>query len=317
MSIDRWIDVAPVPWSGRVDGEGPEYLRWHQAVRPIGTTTEDRACVLVGFASDEGVRRNKGRIGAAQGPTALRKALAPLALPEPMGVADAGDITVHGGDVEGSQRALGNVVAELLHRGRFVVVLGGGHEVAYGSYLGLRSHYTEASIGVLNVDAHFDLRATDIPSSGTAFRQMLEAEAADRLRYAVVGISQPSNSTRLFRAAADFAVRYLMDDDCGIGNRSAVTEFVDYFVGSVDVVHLSIDLDVLPAAIAPGVSAPAAFGVPVEIVQAVCDRVAASGKLALVDIAELNPDFDIDARTARVGARLIHRIVCGRRGIGE
>jgi formiminoglutamase len=65
---------------------------------------------------------------------------------------------------------------------------------------------------------------------------------------------------------------------------------------------------VLPAWIAPGVSAPASFGVPLEVVQHVCDRVSASGKLALVDVAELNPPLDIDRRTARVAARLIHRV---------
>jgi len=70
---------------------------------------------------------------------------------------------------------------------------------------------------------------------------------------------------------------------------------------------------VLPAAIAPGVSAPAAYGVPLETIQFVCDTVAASGKLAVCDIAELNPAFDIDNRTARTAARLIHRLVTKRR----
>jgi formiminoglutamase len=78
------------------------------------------------------------------------------------------------------------------------------------------------------------------------------------------------------------------------------------------VVHLSIDLDVLPAGAAPGVSAPAAYGVPMEVVEHVCARVAASGKLAVCDVAELNPDLDVDNRTARAGARLVHRILTTR-----
>ena len=58
----------------------------------------------------------------------------------------------------------------------------------------------------------------------------------------------------------------------------------------------------------PGVSAPAAHGVALETVEAVLDAVAASGKLRLADIAELNPALDIDQRSARVAARLAARI---------
>ncbi|MFD4181886.1 arginase family protein, partial [Rhodococcus sp. NPDC058514] len=92
----------------------------------------------------------------------------------------------------------------------------------------------------------------------------------------------------------------------------AVESFVDEFLRSVDLVHLSVDLDVLPAAVAPGVSSPAAFGVPLEVVQRVCDIVARSGRLALLDVAELNPKLDFDNRTARTAARLIHRVVTWR-----
>lgn len=69
--------------------------------------------------------------------------------------------------------------------------------------------------------------------------------------------------------------------------------------------HLSIDLDVLPAAVAPGVSAPAAYGVPVEVLEAVCRRVAESGRLRVLDIVELCPRLDIDGRTAKTAARLV------------
>jgi formiminoglutamase len=63
-----------------------------------------------------------------------------------------------------------------------------------------------------------------------------------------------------------------------------VSEFVEEFLALIDVLHLSIDLDVLPAAVAPGVSAPAGFGVPLDVMHAVCQQVAGSGKLALMDV---------------------------------
>ena len=73
--------------------------------------------------------------------------------------------------------------------------------------------------------------------------------------------------------------------------------------------YLTIDLDVLPASVAPGVSAPAAFGVPLPVISAVCRQVAASGKLLHVDVAELNPALDLDNRTARLAARLVNTLL--------
>jgi formiminoglutamase len=77
----------------------------------------------------------------------------------------------------------------------------------------------------------------------------------------------------------------------------------------VDAVYLTIDLDVLPASVAPGVSAPAAYGVPLPVISQVCRQVGASGKLLHLDVAELNPEFDIDGRTAKVAARLINTLL--------
>ncbi len=306
------VDSPPSTWSGRDDGSGPEHLRWHSAMSLERDTTPG-GTALVGFCSDEGVRRNRGRPGAAQGPAALRAALASMALARPLRVFDAGDVRVEDSDLERGQRRLGLAVARLLDAGHLVTVLGGGHEVAYGSYLGIAGSSVPASgarLGVLNLDAHFDLRADPLPSSGTPFLQMAvhEAERGRALNYAVLGIAQPSNTAALFAAADELGCRYLMDDDC---TRPAAEAFVAEFLDSADVVHLSIDLDVLPAAVAPGVSAPAAYGVELTVIQHVCDIVARSGKLALLEVAELNPRLDIDNRTARTAARLIHRVVTG------
>ncbi|MEV6217747.1 formimidoylglutamase [Nocardia sp. NPDC051833] len=294
-------------WTGRIDGATPEHLRWHQAVAPYAPGADPGACVFVGFASDEGVRRNKGRTGAARGPEALRRALSPMALGAPLRAYDAGTVAVTDGRLEDGQRLLGATVSDLLDAGAFPIVLGGGHEVAYGTYLGVAGaarRTPDTVVGILNLDAHFDLRPDPVPSSGTPFRQILDQDPD--VRYAVLGISQPSNTTILFDTADRFGVRYLLDDDCAPDRAAA---FVAEFLAGIDLLYLTIDLDVLPAAVAPGVSAPAAFGVPLPTIQAVCDQVTASGKLAVADVAELNPDLDIDQRTARTAARLLHRLV--------
>jgi formiminoglutamase len=83
---------------------------------------------------------------------------------------------------------------------------------------------------------------------------------------------------------------------------------VSAFLDGVDRVHLSIDLDALPAGVAPGVSAPAARGLPLHLVESIVDAVAASGRLAAADVAELCPRLDLDGRTARAAARIVARL---------
>lgn len=317
-------DVRPTPWTGRFDGDGDEHRRWWQAVAPHTPRAEtygvaapgaaeagSRPAVVVGFRSDEGVRRNKGRIGAAAAPEAIRQALGPLAFHLDRDVFDAGDVVVEDGSLEAGQERAGRVISELLDAGNLTVLLGGGHETAFASYLGVAGSEAVRSskrLGVLNLDAHFDLRDEPVPSSGTPFLQMARAEAAAgrELSYAVVGISEPNNTRTLFDTADRLGAKYLLDEDC---STEAVREFVAQFLDTVDVLYLTIDLDVLPASVAPGVSAPAAYGVPLPIVSAVCKQVAASGKLLHLDVAELNPGFDIDSRTAKVAARLVNTLL--------
>lgn len=309
------VDAPPAPWAGRFDGDGPADRRWWQAVTPVGLPADapgaHRPAALLGFASDEGVRRNKGRTGAAAAPAAIRKALGPLAWHLNRSVADAGDVVVSGGALEDAQARLGSAVTELLDAGHLTAVLGGGHETAYASYLGVSGSQEVQHgkrLGVLNLDAHFDLRDEPVPSSGTPFLQMARAEAAAGrdFRYAVVGISEANNTKALFDTADRLSVRYLLDEDCEAERAKA---FVASFLADIDVLYLTIDLDVLPASVAPGVSAPAGFGVPLPVISAVCRQVAKSGKLFHLDVAELNPSFDIDGRTARTAARLLDTLL--------
>lgn len=317
------VDVPPQPWTGRFDGDSTEHRRWWQAVTPYGraddgvegagpaTPDAARPAVILGFACDEGVRRNKGRTGAAAAPAAIRAALGPLAFHLDRTVSDAGDIVVADGALESGQARAGHAIGAMLDAGRLTVVLGGGHETAYASYLGVAASAAVRGgrrLGILNLDAHFDLRDEPQPTSGTPFLQMAEAEAAAarEFRYAVVGISEPNNTRALFNTAERLGVQYLLDEDC---TAERVRAFVAEFLAGVDVLYLTIDLDVLPAAVAPGVSAPAAYGVPLPVISEACRQVAESGNLLHLDVAELNPDFDIDGRTARVAARLVNTLL--------
>ena len=293
---------TPAPaWTGRNDGPGPEHARWHSV---INTSTAPGAALL-GFATDEGVRRNGGRVGAADGPEALRAALGSLAVHDEFPRHDAGTVVTEGKDLESAQEEVSVKVEELVRAGHLPIVLGGGHETSFASGRGLARVRPAA---IVNLDAHFDLRAADRPTSGTPFRQLAEVYGAD-FDYSVLGISRANNTKVLFDTARDLGVNVVLDEElAAVSAREAAQRALELLTDA-ESIHLSIDLDVLPAAVAPGVSAPAGFGVPLLHIHAIVRALAATGKLALVDIAELNPRFDIDGRTAKTAARLIDAIV--------
>lgn len=311
------MDADSVPmaaWRGRVDPE-PDSLRWHQVVRPLATAAAAAPGVaLLGFACDEGVRRNQGRPGAAAGPAAIRHALANLAWHRAGPAWEAGDVACADGDLEAAQARLAARVAALLAGGHFPLVLGGGHELAYGSWRGLADHLAARRgppprIGIVNLDAHFDLRdPARAHSSGTPFAQIAEDCAARGwpFRYACLGVSRAANTRALFARAAALGVLVREDRELTPAGMDAVGAELDAFIAGSEHIQLTIDLDVLPAAEAPGVSAPAARGVPLALLEPLVERVRDSGKLRLAELAELNPGFDIDHRTARVAARLVH-----------
>lgn len=302
-------------WVGRVDvEEGEEGRRWHQIVQPLGAQSEGIA--LLGFASDAGVARNHGRPGAAGGPAATRAMLANLPVRDCVQIVDAGDVTCVDDDLEAAQAELAQTLTALLGRGLLPVVLGGGHEVAFGSFSGLAQHLTGEQcprIGIVNLDAHLDLRLAERANSGTPFRQIAE-ECARRgwpFHYCCLGVSEYANTRALFNRAARLGVTWLRDEDMGEGRIEDTLAVFDHFARGVDHLYLTICLDVLPAAVAPGVSAPAARGIALSEVEAIADRAVGTRKLRLADIAELNPRFDIDNQTARVAARLAARVVEG------
>ncbi|NMF88859.1 formimidoylglutamase [Aromatoleum petrolei] len=309
MSADR-IDTAP--WTGRTDPEA-DTLRWHQAIRPLGAAAPGVA--VLGFACDEGVRRNHGRSGAAAAPTAIRKALANLAWHREGPAYDAGDVCCEDGDLDAAQTRLAENVSALLATGHLPIVLGGGHEVAWGSWQGLARHLATLEsaprIGIVNFDAHFDLRdPAHAHSSGTPFAQIAEDCAARGwpFRYACLGVSRASNTRALFRRATELDVLIREDREITPMSLAQIGRELDAFIGVCDHVYLTIDLDVLPACEAPGVSAPAARGVSLALLEPLVEHVRDGDKLRLADLAELNPAFDIDQRTARVAARLIHTL---------
>ncbi len=306
------------PWQGRVDngehGDTTRLFRLVQALEAADPAPLGGAPVLLGFRCDAGVLRNQGRPGATHGPDAIRQALANVPAHGLPALHDAGNIDCEDGDLESAQRALAETVRDVLARGGLPLVLGGGHEVAWGTWQGLRAHLDAQDdagrVLIVNIDAHFDLRTSRPASSGTPFDQIADAcaERGQPFDYVCLGVSRLSNTPALFSRADALGVCYVEDVD--MQERHLETRLAELAacIDATDHVYLTIDLDALPAAVMPGVSAPAAYGVPLPVVEEVALLARRSGKLRVADLAEYNPQFDRDRQGARVAARLAWRL---------
>lgn len=318
--------VDPEFWEGRTDKEdGDAGIRWHDVIECVDIqkdeiptlNTQQSGIALIGFCSDEGVKRNRGRAGAAGGPAAIRKACANFAChfdPKSTFFIDCGDIFFEGTCLGVIQVELAATVKSLVGKNYFPIILGGGHEVSVGGYKGVLETFTEnvPSIGILNFDAHFDLRnpATQI-SSGTPFMQLAELcqKHEKEFNYMVMGIQQQSNTEALFRRANELSVKYVLGEDITESNMPNIEHVLINFLNKTDACYLSIDMDVFDISDAPGVSAPSVPGVDKRMLFRILKTVLASNKLVACDIAETNPVYDIDKRTAKLAAWLVYQLV--------
>jgi len=300
----------PVAWTGRIDGTDEEVNRWHQKIQLVDLSQslpDGNGVVLLGFAVDEGVRRNKGRVGAAAGPAALRQAMGSFPVHFGGILMDGGNIICPDEDLEAAQQALSGAVQLIKRAGHTPLLLGGGHEITYGHARGLYQSMPDKRLGLINFDAHFDLRTEGV-SSGTGFWQLSQEHTP--FQYLALGIQQLSNTQQLFRIAGELEATYLEADAFHFQDRTVLQAALAAFMKETDHLYLTIDLDVFAAAYAPGVSATAFNGIRPDGLFLECFRtILQSEKLAGMDIAELNPSFDIDNRTAKLGAALIFEAV--------
>jgi len=276
--------------------------------------------VLIGFPQDEGVRRNGGRPGAAEAPGTIRHwlyRLTPWDAQRGLDLAaleliDLGDVRCEG-SLEQTQAALGEVVAFALENGAIPVVLGGGHETAYGHFLG---HVRFGQpVGIINMDAHLDVRPTlsGLGHSGSPFRQAMEHAnwPLPGDRYVCLG-AQPFAVSRQHAdwvRARGGVIRW----------RSEVQgRLLEHFqrqserLGQLGCrIHVSLDADVVASAEVPGVSAPNPLGLSAAEVCACLLAAGASPLVAGLDVVEINPGLDRDGLSARWAATAVWHFLAG------
>lgn len=270
--------------------------------------------VILGFPSDKGVAINGGRTGAADAPQAIRKELYKMTSnPENYNAfvdlinatKDIGDLNIHY-EVEEDQQNLGKVLAGYLEQGTVPIILGGGHETAFGHFMG----YAEAGLetAIFNLDAHTDVRPLKDGQahSGSPFRQAIEHESGCTEMYLVAGLQPHSVARSHLQYVKESGGEYLLRDETNITSVSGLFHQHDS-----ERLMVTFDMDAVDQSQAPGVSAPCANGLPSDLWLTAAYLAGRNEQATSFDLSELNPRHDRDNQTAKLAALTVWNFLLG------
>jgi len=324
MELKNYVSAMEY-WNGRVDSKDDyDAFRWHQWVQPLDLNSDlkDFQCeygfAFIGFCSEQGVKRNRGRVGTALAPDFIRKQMSnlPCTFDKRVKLYDAGNVLCDEISMEEGQKILGAVTERILELGLFPIVLGGGHETTFGHFKGqlanLKAKNLPLDMGVINFDAHFDLRPYENgSSSGSMFRQIADIMKSENkpFRYLPLGIQKHSNTVSLFKYAQEHDVNYILAKEIQTSTYEVILEKIDTFLYHCSSAYMTICTDVFSAAYAPGVSATQALGLDPEAVLPIIKHILRTRKIKGFDICEISPRFDQDDTTAKLGAVIIFTVV--------
>ena len=305
----RVAHTLPATWTAPRSGRFAENVR---TIDPSGCRV-----ALLGLPDDTGVKLNFGRPGAVAGPAAFRAALvgfgtsfdaAQERLLETL-IFDAGDIEpVLGGEAALLEtHARVEAAARELHElGLVVVGIGGGHDLTLPAVTALSKH-GGAALGGINVDAHLDVR--ERVGSGMPFRKLIEGGYLEPRRFVELGLNRFANDAADFRWLKEQGAELVLVDGVLREGVQAAVHLERALAGGSG--FLSIDLDGIDSAFAPGVSAKNPLGLRVEHAAELAEWAGSRPEIRHFDLMELCPTHDVDGRTARVAAYLLLAFMAG------
>lgn len=275
----------------------------------------DYDVAILGVPFDNGTSY---RPGARFGPMAVRQASRHLrpghhvelgCTPfDQIQVVDAGDVPVTPFSIDAAMEQISGHAGDLLHRGRKVIAIGGDHTVALPM---LRSVVREhGPVALIHFDAHLDTWDTyfDAPvTHGTIFRRAFEENLLVEDHSVHVGIRGPIYGQADLTDDQRFGFRTIRASDIDtLGVSGAIGAIVER-VGHLPV-YLSIDIDVLDPAFAPGTGTPEAGGLSSRELLRVL-RGLTGINLIGADLVEVAPAYDHAEITSIAAATVIFDII--------
>jgi len=291
-----------------------------------GAPTRHRFAII-GFPWDFGA--SLGRPGARHGPEEIRRSAAwnlnrirqdrvwdveggrivDLSAVE---ISDRGDVPISAHDTEATFGRVQAQVAEALAEQQLPIVLGGDHSISLPPISALAA--VRERVGIVQLDAHLDLVDFD-PRQGSfsqssQIRRALELPQMDARRLIQVGL-RGLNYPEMHDFCRAQGITQLTAAEALDAGAEAVAERCLTVAGADGAaIYLTLDIDALDPASAPGAGAHEHGGLTPRFVSALIRRLAPT--VEAFDIAEVNPLFDVHGMTANLASKLIWDLILAR-----
>lgn len=231
-------------------------------------------------------------------------------------IIDFGDLLVHPTDIVESQQRLYEGLADIFSANDSDnwFLLGGDHSVSFSAIKAFQENF--GKVGVIQFDAHHDLRNTEDggPTNGTPFRRLLEDMAIDGKHLVQIGIRDFANAFEYHTYARDHNVAvYTMEAVQTEGIEVIIRKEMNRLANEVDVIYLSVDMDVLDQAFAPGCPATGPGGMDSGTLLRGVRFAASYPSVRAMDIVEIDPTIDIRNMTSRVAAYVLLEYMKGKK----
>ena len=216
-----------------------------------------------------------------------------------------------------SRRAAG-AVSTSMQAGSFPLVLGGDHSLSIGSIRGAAKF---KKLGVIWIDAHADFNTERTTPSGNIHGMPLAAlcglgdarltqlwdeplPVVDPRRVAIIGARDldPGEKVNLLQAGVMVMGMEQIDR---LGMVTVMEKAIERVARETDGIYLSFDMDAMDPRHAPGVGTPVPAGLTQREAHLACEMIAETGRLAGMDIVEVNPILDVQNQTAALGVEFV------------
>ena len=290
---------------------------------------------ILGFPFDEGCKRNGGRIGAKNGPSVFREHLYKIGcdpnpecgikISEKIMIYDFGDVDASL-DYDASHSKLSQMIEQLMRKQLIPFVIGGSNDESFFNFLGFANYLRSIrqltnNFSVINVDAHFDVRAKkkNFEHSGSPFRMLLESKIYrnDKGKFTEFGCQghQCSNyhfewikrrsNTKVVWLSRDLRKR---EKSNGISVGEQFDELLNEQSGRR--IFVSFDVDSIRQADCPGVSCPSPIGLTAVEAAQICFNSGKNKNVSIVDMSEFNPNAE-SYRTGKLLSWMFYNFVLG------
>ncbi len=252
------------------------------------------------------------RSGSRFAPSAIRKAakiFSPLTSSgknlHELDIVDLGDLDLPQTDVKSAHEIVRNRVSEVLTRNAYPVLLGGDHSITIAVVKAL-AHFFKEEIGIIYLDAHLDLLEDwfmERNSHACVLRRILELEGILQENIAVIGYRSVSPQEKEFLENASIKL-YSSYEIFEKGLKEFLLDLTGFLKG-LKRVYVTVDVDVLDPAYAPGSGYPEPGGLTTRELLGILHAIGRKSRLQGMDIVEVCPPFDHSNITSLAAAKIL------------